>query len=155
MVDAMHLGARFLHVAAAMLWVGYLGTLAGVLFPASRGNDGHAPNLGPLLERLTPLRWLGPLTFLLGFWLVTASGHTMAMLLEPGWGHAIMGGIVIALVMMGLEHGLAIPRARQAHEGPPGERAQNLRTAQMAAGGAAVLGLIAAFLMVLALLGGF
>ncbi len=155
MPDMMHLVVRSLHVVAAMLWVGYLATLAGAVLPAARGREGHAPNLGPILQRLTPYRWLGPATFLLGFWLVIASGNPMARLLEPGWGHALLGGIAIAVAMMGLEHGVVLPRMRSAHEGPPGERIEHLGRAQLAAGASAGLGLVAAFLMVLALLGGF
>lgn len=154
MVDAMHLAARSLHVGAAMLWVGYLGVLAWVLLPAARGEGGHPPNLGPILKRVRPFRWLGPATFLFGFWLVTATGRSMSALVEPGWGHAILGGIALAVVMMGLEHGLVLPRMRKAHRGPTEERTEHVGTAQTAASAATVLGLAAAVLMVLALLGG-
>lgn len=155
MVDAMHLAARFLHVGSAMLWIGYLAVLAWVLLPASRGQGEHAPNLGPILRRLRPMRWLGPFVFLVGFWLITASGHGMGELLDPGWGHAISGGIGLAVVMMGLEHGLVAPRLEDAHRGPVDERDEHLGVAQKAASAAALLGLVAAFVMVLALLGGF
>lgn len=151
----MHLVARFLHVGSAMLWVGSLAVLAWVVLPAGRGERGHAPNLGPVLSKLRPLRWLGPATFLFGAWLVTASGHSWSGLVEPGWGHAILGGIVLAVVMMGLEHSLVYPKMREAHRGPEAERDAKLGSAQTAASASAVLGLIAAFLMVLALLGGF
>lgn len=151
----MHLVARFLHVGSAILWVGYLAFVAWVLLPASTDKGGHAPNLGPILQRLRGMRWLGPFVFLAGLWLVTASGHGFADLMEPGWGHAISGGIVLAVAMIGLEHSLVLPRVEAAHQGPAEERDEELSTAQTAASVAAALGLVAAFLMVLALLGGF
>lgn len=155
MADTMHLVARFLHVGAGMLWIGYLAFLAWGLIPAARGEGAHGANIGPVLERIRWFTMLGPLTFLLGFWLITASGHSFGQLIEPGWGHAILGGIVIAIVAMGLEHGLVVPRLREAHRGPSEERGAHLDRAALGAGSAAVLGLVAAFLMVLALLGGF
>lgn len=148
------LAARFVHVGAAMLWVGYLAVLALVLLPASRGEGEHAPNLGPILQRLSPMKWLGPVVFVAGLWLVTASGHGFDQLLEPGWGHAVLGGLGISVVMMGLEHGIVLPRLRDAHQGPVGERDANLATAQRAALAATVLGLLAAFVMVIAFQGG-
>lgn len=154
MADVMHLLARFTHVGAAMLWVGYLGLLAWAVIPAARGRE-HGANVGPIVDRLRPFKALGPIVFLAGFWLITASGHSMAELVQPGWGHAVLGGIVVATVMMGLEHSLVFPRLREAHQGPGDERDENLATAGKAAGTSAVLGVVAAFLMVLALLGGF
>lgn len=155
MVDAMHLALRFLHVSAAMLWVGYLGLMAWVVIPAARKGGSHGPNVGPIVDRLRPFTLLGPLVFLLGFGLVTATGRPMADLIQPGWGHAVLGGIAISLAMMGLEHGLVVPRLRKAHQAAGEDRLGHLSTAGTAAGAAAVLGLMAAFLMVLALLGGF
>lgn len=155
MADAMHLAARFLHVGTAMLWIGYLAFLAWVLIPAARDEGGHGPNVGPIVARLRPFTFLGPLVLAFGFWLVTASGHAFDRLLEPGWGHAITGGIVVSIVMMGLEHAVVVPKLREAHRGPADQRGPNLDRAALAAGAAAVLGLAVAFLMVLALLGGF
>lgn len=152
MADATHLVARFLHVSAATLWVGYLALLAVVLVPAARDADEAA---APSPERLRPFTVLGPLTLAFGLWLVTASGHGFGDLLEPGWGHAVSGGIAIAVAMMGLEHAVGLPALREARERGPAERGEALRRAGRAAGAAAGLGLLAAFLMVLALLGGF
>lgn len=154
MADLMHLTARALHVGGAMLWIGYLAFLAWAVIPAARRKGGHEPNLGPIVERLRPFTFLGPVVLALGFWLVTASGHAMSDLLQPGWGHAILGGVVVSLVMMGLEHALVVPGLRKAHRGPAEQRGSNLDRAAIAAGVAAVLGLVVAFLMVLALLGG-
>lgn len=150
----MHLAARFLHVGAAIVWVGYLVVLAWVILPAARASDAHAPNLGPLLERLSPARWLGPAVFLLGAWLVTASGHSWSQITQGAFGHGVLGGIVVAIAMMGLEHGLVFPRMRSAHEGPPDEREDALATATKAAVASALLGLLAALFMVYAGLGG-
>lgn len=154
MVDAMHLGARFFHVGAAMLWVGYLAFLSMVLFPAARNKQAqHAPNLGPLVQRLAPLKWLGPIVLLTGFWLITATGRPISALITPGWGHAITTGIVLAIAMMGLEHALIYPRFRDAHQGPQNERENHLQRAHQSAIIATLLGLAATALMILALLG--
>lgn len=149
-----HLISRFLHVAVAMLWVGNLGALAGVILPAARSKGEHAPNLGPIVDRLRYTLWLGPLTLLLGAWLVTAAGHSWSELASAGWGHAVLGGLVIAVVMMGLEGGLVVRSMRQAHQAPAGERDEHLGKAWTGALVAAVLGIVAAFLMVAAPLGG-
>lgn len=154
MADVMHLTARFLHVGAALLWVGYLAFLAWAVIPAARAEGGHAPNVGPIVERLRPFTFLGPLVLAFGLWLVTASGHSYSQLLEPGWGHAITGGLVLSVVMMGLEHSLVVPKLREAHRAPADERRELLDRAGLGAAVAAVLGLIVGFLMVLALLGG-
>lgn len=154
MVDAMHLAARFLHVAAALIWVGYLAFLAMVLIPAARNQQTqHAPNLGPLLQRIAPLKWLGPIVLVTGFWLITAAGYPVSALTTPGWGHAITTGIVLALAMMGIEHSLVLPRFQDAHQGPQDEREANLKRAHQGATTATILGLIAVAMMVLALIG--
>lgn len=150
-----HLISRFLHIAAAILWVGNLGALAGVILPAARTKGEHAPNLGPILTRLRYTLWLGPLTVLLGAWLITASGHSWSELTSPPWGHAILGGIGIAVVMMGLEGGLVVRSMRKAHTAPAEERDEHLDLAWTGAVAATFLGLVAAFLMVAAPLGGF
>lgn len=156
MVELMHLIARFLHVGAAMLWVGYLATLGLVILPAARGaRGGHAPNLGPILDRMRIGMFFGPATLLFGAWLVTASGHTWGQLLEPGWGHAIIGGIVVSVIMLALEGALIMPGIRKAHAGPIEEREAHLASVQLTALWAAGLGLLAAFLMINARFGGF
>ncbi len=154
MAITAHLVARFLHVAVAMLWVGNLGALAGVILPAARTKGEHAPNLGPIVDRLRYTLWLGPLTVLLGAWLVTASGHGWAELGARGWGDTILGGIVIAVIMMGLEGGLVVRSMRKAHQAPAGDRDAHLSKAWKGAVAAAVIGLVAAFLMVSTTLGG-
>lgn len=152
MAEAMHLVVRFLHVGAAMLWIGYLAFLARGVIPAARDGS-HGANVGPIVNRMRAFSWLGPLVLVLGFWLVTASGHGMADLLEPGWGHAILGGIGLAVGMMGLEHAVVVPRLREAHGGPAHDRRENLDRAALAASVAALLGLVAAFLMIFATFG--
>jgi uncharacterized membrane protein len=154
MADVAHLTARFLHVGAALLWIGYLAFLAWAVIPAARHGGAHGANVGPIVERIRPFTFLGPLVLAFGLWLVTASGHAYGELLQPGWGHAITGGIVLSIAMMGLEHGLVVPRLRDAHTGPTEERDDHLAKASTGAQVAAVLGLLATFLMVLALLGG-
>jgi uncharacterized membrane protein len=154
MADLVHLTARFLHVGAALLWIGYLAFLAWAVIPAAR-HGAHGANVGPIVERIRPFTLLGPLVLAFGLWLVTASGHSYGQLIEPGWGHAILGGLVVSLAMMGLEHGLVVPRLREAHTGPAEDRGDHLDKAAIGAKTATVLGLVVAFLMVLALLGGF
>jgi uncharacterized membrane protein len=154
MADPLSLTVRYVHVAAAMLWVGYLAVLALVLVPAARGDDEHTPNLGPLIQRLGPMRSLGPLVLLAGVGMVLVDGRPLDALWTTGWGHAVLGGLGIAVAMMGLEHGLALPRLEDAHKARGEARDEELATAQRAAGAAAVLGLVAALLMVLALQGG-
>lgn len=138
-----------------MLWIGYLAVLAFVVSPSAKARGEHAPNLGPLLKGIKPFRWLGPLVLATGLLLIPATGRSFAALVEPGWGHAILGGLVLALVMMGIEHGFALPRLRKAHQGPSEDREDHLTAAFRGSLAALSLGLLATFLMVLALLGGF
>lgn len=84
-----HLIARFLHVTLAMLWVGNLGHLSMVLLPAARGRD-HAPNLGPIVQRLRTTLYLGPATFLAGALTATILGVVVALLMVS----ALLGGFV-------------------------------------------------------------
>jgi putative copper export protein len=154
MVDVGHLVARFVHVGSAMLWVGYLGALAWVAVPAIR-EAGEQARVAALLDKLAWTRALGPVVFLAGFWLVTASGRSFGQLVEPGWGHAILGGIALATAMIGLEHGRVFPKLREAGQAQAGQVDAPLEAAGRAAGIACALGLVTAFLMVVALLGGF
>ncbi|MDX1612135.1 MAG: hypothetical protein R3185_07180 [Candidatus Thermoplasmatota archaeon] len=154
MPDAMHLTARFLHVTAVTLWIGYLATLAMVVLPAARGGQ-HASNLGPVLQRLGPMRAMGVLVFLFGAWLVTASGHSWSQLGQAGWGHAVSGSIALWAIITGLEHGMVLPSLKKGHQAVGEERATLLRRGQQAALVATLLGIAAVLLMTAALLGGF